>query len=167
MAKKICHYEQLSCGFTYDIAYCSFPHCRASLENETSRRSSDEHCYLYDSGHTQGSASKSNQSSSPQPMLVRVEQPRKGKSFPSGHVISSVTFWGWFLALGVVYLKDKPGWYRLLLGIPIFLIVSIGPARVYLGDHWASDVLGGYLFSGGLLCLFTRWYLRLLDELTF
>jgi membrane-associated phospholipid phosphatase len=31
----------------------------------------------------------------PNPLVVRMEQKPKGKSFPSGHVVASVTFWGW------------------------------------------------------------------------
>ena len=46
----------------------------------------------------------------------------------------------------------KPSLKRsLILGFLVFMIVLIGISRIYLGEHWASDVLGAYLL--GSLCL--------------
>jgi undecaprenyl-diphosphatase len=49
----------------------------------------------------------------------------------------------------------------MLLSIPALIIILIGPSRVYLGDHWASDMLGGYLLGGSWLTLAMRIYLKL------
>ncbi|MBV9616861.1 MAG: phosphatase PAP2 family protein [Ktedonobacteraceae bacterium] len=84
-----------------------------------------------------------------------------GKSFPSGHVLASFTFWNWFLMLKPFILKEHSWWQRLLLKFPPLFIILIGPARIYLGDHWASDVLGGYLLSSSWFCLSLRMYLKL------
>nr|HET6904647.1 phosphatase PAP2 family protein [Ktedonobacteraceae bacterium] len=97
----------------------------------------------------------------PSPLLVEVHQKSKGKSFPSGHVTTALTFWGWFMALAAIRLKKKNRWQKLLLGSPALLIGLTGPTRIYLGDHWASDVLGGYLFGGAWLGIFVQLYKRL------
>lgn len=100
----------------------------------------------------------------PSPALVRIWKSRHHPSFPSGNVIAVSTFWGWLFFLGLVYWRDKPAWQRALLAIPVLFGVLVGPARVYLGDHWTSDVLGGYLFGNGWLGLWIRLYLLLLRK---
>ena len=50
---------------------------------------------------------------------------------------------------------------KVLLSLPTVILVSIGPTRIYLGDHWTSDVLGGYLVGSAWLGLFLQLYLKL------
>lgn len=78
-----------------------------------------------------------------------------GFSFPSGHAMLSLAFYG-FLAL--VVLKDYPPKYRplILVGFTV-LILLIGFSRIYLNVHYASDVLAGYIF--GALVLAGNWWL--------
>jgi membrane-associated phospholipid phosphatase len=91
--------------------------------------------------------------------LVHVFRILNSYSFPSGHVMFYVGFFGflWFLA----YTLLKQSWRRtLLLALYGILIIFVGPSRIYLGQHWASDVLGAYLL--GILTLvviiqFYRW----------
>lgn len=98
--------------------------------------------------------------SRPPLLLVRNKKQSPGKSFPSGHVALSVLVWGWLVALGWLSRQNLSRGKRLLLAIPTLFVVFTGPARVYLGDHWATDVLGGYLFGGGWLSLSLYVYLR-------
>jgi undecaprenyl-diphosphatase len=61
-----------------------------------------------------------------------------------------IGFYGflWFL----IYTLLKRSWLRTLLLILLStLIALVGISRIYLGQHWASDVLGAYLL--GSLCL--------------
>jgi membrane-associated phospholipid phosphatase len=100
----------------------------------------------------------------PNRALVHVKSQSRGKSFPSGHVASSVCLWGWVCALG--FLDKTQSKKRILLGIPAAFAVFTGPARVYLGEHWPTDVLGGYLFGGGWLALSLSLYLQVRDRIT-
>jgi membrane-associated phospholipid phosphatase len=91
--------------------------------------------------------------------LVHVFAALKSYSFPSGHVMFYVSFFGfiWYL----VFTLLKRSWKRgLLLGFFGGLILLVGVSRIYLGQHWASDVLGAYLLGGLLLAgiiLFYQW----------
>jgi len=91
--------------------------------------------------------------------LIHVVNVLSSYSFPSGHVMFYTGFFGFVCFL--TYTLLKPFWLRTLLFI-IFgsHIVLVGISRIYLGQHWASDVLGAYLLGG--VCLiagihFYRW----------
>ncbi len=74
-----------------------------------------------------------------------------GYSFPSGHALASTTFYG-FLAFFVLWpMFRRLGFRLLLLALGIALPLAIGLSRIYLGVHYPSDVLGGWL--GGTIWL--------------
>ncbi len=100
----------------------------------------------------------------PRSPFVRVTKQSKGKSFPSGHVTSAVNLWGWLFALGLLVQQNRLPGRRILMALAALSIGFTGPARVYLGDHWATDVLGGYLFGGGWLDLTLYAYLHLRER---
>jgi undecaprenyl-diphosphatase len=93
--------------------------------------------------------------------MVDIIQAAHGPSFPSGHVMSYVAFWGLLFSLTLMLFKKDRWWYYTLLIISGLFVVLVGPSRIYLGDHWASDVIGGYLFGGLLLAIGLRIYLAL------
>ena len=89
--------------------------------------------------------------------LVHVFRVLDSYSFPSGHVMFYTGFFGflWFL----VYTLLKHSWMRTLLLIFLgSLIGLIGISRIYLGQHWPSDVLGAYLLGGITLVVILQIY---------
>jgi len=82
----------------------------------------------------------------PLPDMVTVLATLNSYSFPSGHVMFYVSFLG-FIGL-LAYSLLKPSFQRsLLLIFSGGLVALIGISRIYLGHHWASDVLGAYLLG--------------------
>lgn len=78
-----------------------------------------------------------------------------GLSFPSGHTMNAVALFGLFAWF--VWRSDHPRWLRILL-CAIFVLVAalVGVSRVYLGVHYASDVLAGVCVSVAWLVIYTR-----------
>jgi membrane-associated phospholipid phosphatase len=97
----------------------------------------------------------------PTPYLVDVIQNADGKSFPSGHVMSYIAFWGLLFSFTIILFKGNHWWRTTLLIVSGLFVVLVGPSRIYLGDHWASDVLGAYLIGGVLLGIALWIYLDL------
>jgi undecaprenyl-diphosphatase len=73
----------------------------------------------------------------------------KSYSFPSGHAFGSMFFYGLLAYLAFSYLPHP---WNVIVGVAlVFLIFLIGISRVYLGAHFPSDVVAGWLF--GFVCL--------------
>jgi membrane-associated phospholipid phosphatase len=88
-------------------------------------------------------------------------EPARGLSFPSGHAMSSLTFFG--LIIYYVYRNVKDRNLKIaLISVLTSVIFMIGLSRVYLRVHYASDVLAG--FSAGIVWLFASiWILRKIE----
>ncbi len=86
----------------------------------------------------------------PPSALVRILTPVFGLSFPSGHTFFAAMLLG---TLAYFVLRHNPNslWRALLAGFLIALIVIVGISRVYLGDHWGSDVVASFFFSAAFL----------------
>jgi len=77
-----------------------------------------------------------------------------GYSFPSGHSMISMAFYG--LLIYIIYKNIKNKKLKIfLISILSLLIVLIGISRIYLGVHYTSDVFGGFLISISYLILYT------------
>jgi undecaprenyl-diphosphatase len=75
-----------------------------------------------------------------------------GYSFPSGHSMAAFTLYGILSFLLWKHISSYRG-RSLLIIISVLMIVMIGISRIYLGVHYPSDVLAGFLASGTWLIL--------------
>mgnify|MGYP002533262247 CR=1 FL=1 len=88
----------------------------------------------------------------PRPTEYRIIE-ETGYSFPSGHSMISMAFYGYLIYLIYKYVKNKYiKWISIIL--LSLLICLIGISRIYLGVHYTSDVLGGFLISISYLIIY-------------
>ena len=98
----------------------------------------------------------------PRPTEFRIVE-ETGYSFPSGHSMVSMAFYGYLIYLIYRYIKNKYVKWTLITILSI-LICLIGISRIYLGVHYTSDVLGGFLLSISYLVIYIRSIKKLIQE---
>lgn len=69
-------------------------------------------------------------------------------SYPSGHMTRTIFIITILISMVFFQSKNRPGKLISLLSL-VFLAVLMGLTRVYLGEHWTSDVIGGSLLGAG------------------
>ena len=84
-----------------------------------------------------------------------------GYSFPSGHSMASTAFYGLIIYLVFKNVKNKTAKTIIcvLLGL---LIILIGMSRIYLGVHYASDVIAGFVLSIAYLVVYITMIAKLI-----
>ncbi len=78
-----------------------------------------------------------------------------GYSFPSGHSSASIAFYGLLIYFIYKNVQNNKLKWSLMVALCL-LVLSIGLSRVYLGVHYASDVLGGFIFGIIHLIIFIK-----------
>jgi membrane-associated phospholipid phosphatase len=78
---------------------------------------------------------------------VKVMADETSPGLPSGHSQGALVFYGYLAA------QARRGWAWVVAGLLIF---SVGLSRIYLGAHFPSDVLGGWLVGAGVLAFYLR-----------
>ena len=86
-----------------------------------------------------------------------------GYSFPSGHSMVSTAFYGLFIYVAYKYINNKKLKYFICIVLSI-LIVLICISRVYLGVHYGSDVIAGFVLSIAYLIGFTSIFSKILED---
>ena len=90
----------------------------------------------------------------PRPQILRLV-PEEGYSFPSGHAMVSMGFYGFLIYLIYTKIKNKKVKYSLIMLLSL-LILTIGISRIYLGVHYFTDVIGGFIIAIIYLRLFIK-----------
>jgi len=83
--------------------------------------------------------------------------------FPSGHTLFYTTFWGFVIYLSYKYNKDAKLILNIVRMAAIYMIISVGASRIYIGVHSLKDVIAGYLF-GFLFLASLIWLDKKLEE---
>ncbi|WP_409342411.1 phosphatase PAP2 family protein [Paenibacillus sp. MBLB4367] len=85
-----------------------------------------------------------------------------GYSFPSGHSMVAFAFYGILAFLLWRHLKTRTA-RTILLFFAVAMTLLIGISRIYLGVHYPSDVIGGYMASAcwlGIIIWLFQWYME-------
>lgn len=86
----------------------------------------------------------------PRPEYLLVDSVPATLSFPSGHALFAVILGGFLIVLAGELVQPRPVRWGLQASLAL-LVLAVGASRVYLGFHWPSDVVGGYLFGAVVL----------------
>ena len=91
----------------------------------------------------------------PRPAEIYAQTMPTSYSFPSGHALFSIVF---YLSVACIIGRgNKFRWNKSLVVATFLLVAAIGASRIFLGVHYGTDVLGGYLVGAAWLTLLSIW----------
>jgi membrane-associated phospholipid phosphatase len=93
------------------------------------------------------------------PLAQIYDLPRTGYSFPSGHALLSVIFYG-FTCYILLKVFKKPWQKTILVLATVLLIFIISISRIILEFHYATDIIGGWLLGGAVLLIIIMAYIH-------
>ena len=85
-----------------------------------------------------------------------------GYSFPSGHTMISVMLYGFLLYLSRRYIKNEM-LKNILSILFVFFIIFIPMSRIYVGVHYPTDILAGYIVGACALYFVICWHKKVME----
>lgn len=90
-----------------------------------------------------------------------------GPGYPSGHMATAVAF-SWMILYLLWHRIQNPVWRWVILVVDILIVIGIGWSRLFLGDHYPTDIAGGLLlgfaWSALIYTLIDLYFYRLLPR---
>lgn len=95
--------------------------------------------------------------------FITIYQASKGLSFPSGTALNSMATEGIVLYLVRLSETSKIALVRLIIALCVAFLLLANVARIHVGAHWWTDILGGWLFASAWVALWMaahQWWLH-------
>jgi undecaprenyl-diphosphatase len=92
--------------------------------------------------------------------FVRIVQETHYQSFPSGHVLFYTAFFGSLIVIALYSNILKLSWKAVISLVCLGMIVLGAVSRIYLGAHWFTDVLGGFIVGVLFVMITGSIYIR-------
>lgn len=92
--------------------------------------------------------------------MVRIIEETKYQSFPSGHVLFYTVFFGMLSIIVFYSQRINKRVKTVMISLLIFAVICGAVSRIYLGAHWFTDILGGFIVGTQCLQIARLLYLK-------